>query len=274
MNLTFSILESDCVHKDKRGAPVRIEGTVSDADLYDLTAWGLTHHIVIASFREAYRCSAFWLGCDMMAMDFEDEHTTADQIHNQLVALNYNHAIIGSTNHLKFKNDGTGVRERFHVFIPFTKRVTVKEDYKEIVRYFIRQQKWVVDMAASCDVCRYYFKHSIALHIYEDGRDFPIEDYKEFVEIHRRMREEKAKDAAERSKQFAHIPAIKQFERTKHFRILRRGFSGEGCYSLRCSVIGAMKTCGLTNGEAHDMFVKYNAYGGKFERRNLDSLFG
>jgi len=209
----------------------------------------------------------------MMAMDFEDEHTTADQIHEQLMKLNFNHAIIGSTNHLKFKNDGTGVRERFHVFIPFTKRVTIKEDYKEIVRYFLHQQKWVVDMAASCDVCRYYFQHSVALHIYEDGDDFPVEDYSGFIEMHRRMREEKARDAAERSKPFAHIPAIRKFEATKYFRLLRRGLSGTGCYDLRCKIVGGMKTCGLTAGEANDMFIRYNGYGGKFDRQNLDSLY-
>lgn len=177
--MKLSLLNEKCVAYDKGGYPVFIDGEAEFDKLSEVIETLQTWHIAISSFSDNYRKGTNWVSTDMLAVDFDDGVKAVD-IHAQLMSLGLNHLIIASKNHLKDKNDGKGIVERYHVFIPFNRSVTTdKLLYAHIAQCFTADNKWKVDLAVTKDKCRYYFKHREMLYCYEDGSALDITPYEE-----------------------------------------------------------------------------------------------
>lgn len=83
------------------------------------------------------RCIKNVGGIYYLMLDFDDG-TTLDDIKKSKLSA-YNFILITSSNHLKDKNDGKGKQERFHVFLPFRKKIALKADLFRPYRHDTRK---------------------------------------------------------------------------------------------------------------------------------------
>lgn len=178
-----------CVNDSKKGYLGDLSGSIDITSLNHLGTECLEKHICISSFNNLKRSTEHLIENRLMTFDFDSGKTFSKDVHEMLLEQNVVHIILGSKNHLKDKNDGKGIIERFHVFIPLKKSYTVddrdfwKWSWKKINKDF----NW--DSDTSCnDLCRYYYKHSSVL--YKGGKNlFDLEQWRGTYAVYRALEE-------------------------------------------------------------------------------------
>lgn len=174
--IRFSILNDKYINDDKAGSPVYIEAEAMADNLSDMINGLQSYHIAVALFRHGYRCGKDWLSNDFLALDF-DNGTLSKDIHYKLCELDINHLIMASKNHLKDKNDGLGIVERFHVFIPFDRPITDPNLYSFIGIKFPQFLGWKTDQSTTKDKTRYFYKHRECLFISEHRNNLELDPF-------------------------------------------------------------------------------------------------
>lgn len=220
--MKMSVLQDKCVNADKGGTPVYIEAEMEFATLDELIPYLKRHHVAISIFDPGYRCGKNWKSLDVFTADIDNGETSAE-IHTQLVLLKLTHLIMASTNHLKDKGDG--VRERFHVFIPLSKTILDPNLYGHLARCFTKDRGWKVDMKATVDKCRYYYKHGDGLFYYV-GNPLDVTPYEKLVITIQRIRQ----DAASKLKPTPPLfkKSLYYIKRSKYWKDLSTGLQTAG----------------------------------------------
>jgi hypothetical protein len=266
----LSLLNADYISKDKGGAPVYISEVVECGDLHDLAAYCLAYPIAISVFENNYRKGDNWYCADVMAFDFDDGKTTWVAISNALKNENLNHCIIASTNHLIDKDDGNGVIERFHVFIPFKKTVVDPELYPFIALELCKGFNFRCDEGSTKDKCRYYFKHKEPLEIFEDGNNLNVDEFAKQLNLKKRLDEMREIERKRNYKTQSTESGVAAFKQTHYFRMLTDELNCDGNrYGKASSIIGAMKKCGVELSDALSLFDQYASYGKSFTRESI-----
>lgn len=203
---------------------------------------------------------------ELVAFDFEDG-TPASEIHQK--ASEYQHVILASKNHLVFKDDGTGTRERFHLFIRLSEPVTDVGFYKYICKTMSRSLDFNPDVAAM-EMSRYFFRHREVLYL-QEGKCLGVEDMQ-----NKRKSESYFNALRTELRQRAFLPtgnASEKFTHTRYYRLFDELQDGVGRYHKRCQIVGAMKNCGMDVGEAIEVFEAMDGFGGKFTEDTIRKLF-
>jgi len=155
----------------------------------------ITHHIAPATFRDNLKTLSHFEQTELLCFDFDSGKHKSEDIHKTLGELN--HVILASKNHLKDKNDGKGIIERYHVFVPVDEAITDYTLYRYTIKKIGELAKWDIDNTCK-DASHYYFKHSIQLYIKTEGKNMEIQ----------RFIEHKAKDDAREM----HLKKLKSLE--------------------------------------------------------------
>ena len=268
--MRLSLLDADYISNDKGGAPVYISEVVECADLHDLAAYCLAYPIAISVFENNYRKGDNWNGSDMVAFDFDDGKTTWLEVSNVLKKENVNHCVIASTNHLKDKGDGKGIIERFHLFIPFNETVTDPELFPFIALNLCERYDFQCDRGPTKDKCRYYFKHSEPLEIFEHGHSLSVEDFAKRLNLKKRLDEMREIERKRKTKHTFAASGVDAFKRTHYFKMLTDELNADGNrYGRASSIIGVMKKCGVDLSDALSLFDQYASYGKSFTRESI-----
>jgi hypothetical protein len=86
--------------------------------------------------------------------------------------------------------------------------------------------------------------------------------------------EEKKKEFMRTHTKVTITDATEKFKHTKYYEMLTTGLgTGEGRYAKRLKIAGAMQACGLSFGEANDLFFQHGGYEGKFTSKTLEQLY-
>lgn len=176
--MKISVLNPHRIDQHKGGVPCLIEYELWFDTLAELSEILIAHHICVASFSRNWRRGEYWESNDFFSADFDDG-TEAETIHRFLVNKNINHLIMASKNHQKDKGDGRVV-DRFHVFIPFNRPVEKEPGlYTYIAETLVAEWGWrdAVDMAATKDKVRYYYRHPRQLYLYDKGNNVSIDNH-------------------------------------------------------------------------------------------------
>lgn len=123
------------------------------------------YHVAVSKFKDGRRNGQHFECSDFMAFDFDDE-TTSQKIHEDCVRKNWRHIIMASKNHLRDKEDGKGIRERFHLFLMY--RSDTKEEYKYAAKRISQIMGWTIDRNCT-DATRYFYRHPKALFVWSNG---------------------------------------------------------------------------------------------------------
>lgn len=278
--MNVSILDPKPITENKAGQPVYISNVAEFADCYDLGLIACHNHIAFGIYLPAYRHGDNWQYADFAGFDF-DSGQSAQVIHEQLRSENINHVIVSSKNHLRDKEDGRGIIERFHVLIPFNARVKDSCLYSFITMYLSRTLKWNVDKGVTKNACAYYFQSREVLYVYDEGARL---DVSQFANLKVKQDELVAKEKARiqlMSEKLLKLSGkskrspMEVFKRTKYFRMLEQGdCNSDGSrYGNSNSIIGGMIRCGLNVSEAIALFDKYANYGTGFTRDSVEHRF-
>jgi hypothetical protein len=258
---------------DKRLISNKVSGTVELDTIEEISWVALNYHIAPATFNNDLKNLASLNQIQILCFDFDNGLITSKEVHEQL--KNINHLILASKSHLMDKQDGKGIIERFHVFIPVNEAITDKDLYKFICKQIALKYKWNDDKAV-IEASRYYFKHKAELFITNDMPILSIYGYKEAYELELTQRRYKAshiksKVVATYSKE----PCDISFNNTKAYRLLETGeLAKDGNrYALSSQIIGVMIKCGIKINEALSLFDKYAIYGNNFTRNSIERRF-
>jgi hypothetical protein len=229
-------------------------------------------HITPAIFNNNRRNKTEFQSIDFLCFDFDDG-TLSQKIHTDSVAKHWNHLIVGSKNHMKDKNDGKGVIERFHLFIPLQQPIKDAELYKYSVIKLGEILEWSMDKNAT-DCSRYFYKHSQVLYCEEKLNNLNgdwlvglkrLDDEKN---NRKKMLQQRAYESKRTNKNYT---ALQIFERTTAYRELVNGdLSSDGNrYALSNHIIGVALKCGMNEGDISFLFEKYATYGESFTRESV-----
>jgi len=277
--MKVSRLDPQYINDNKGGVPIYITDIVEVKDLEDLGLIACHNHITMGVFNPLYRCNDNWQCSYVLGVDFDNGLHTADEVHKWLVNEKLNHVIVSSKNHLRDKEDGKGIIERFHVFLPFSERIKLPELYPFIAVTLVTLAKWSVDIGATKNRSVYYYKSREVLHVYEDGNPLPVPLFEKLKArqdlLLDKKRELDRKDAERRKKLYGESNPVEMFKRTKYFKMMEQGVlqSDGHRYATSSEIIGGMIKCGLELEEALMLFDEYSNYGKGFTQSSVESRF-
>ena len=273
--MKFSYIDDDCVGEDKRMLSRYVSGTVECETLLQFAEVALERHIAPAIFHEGRRHSQAVTSMEWLCFDFDDGMRSSNAVALDCQSRGWRFVILGSKNHLKNKNDGKGVIERFHLFLPLDQPLVDNENYKVVCRHIASVMEWTYDQAAK-DVSRYFFRHSHILHLGDNGTNVSA-DFVDVILRTEKTRQANLRRRLERKIAKANldyptksVPSVEKFQRTKGWRMLVNEMRYDGGrYAISSTIIGIMKKCDLEEEEALDLFDKYSSYGHSFTRESI-----
>ena len=159
--MIISYFSDECIKDDKSGFLGVLTGSQEVRGLKELVQASLDLHICISTFKDDFRRYSNLISNQLMVFDFDKGEKCSKDIHNQLMELGVAHIILGSKNHMKDKQDGKGIIERFHLFIPLKNKYTLddKDFWKWCWKKINRELQYASDEACN-DMTRYFYKHS------------------------------------------------------------------------------------------------------------------
>jgi hypothetical protein len=128
---------------------------LADLCLHETVCCAVTHHGI--------KNKTDLQSIQFVFFDFDDGTKSADVI-AALQEYDAAFAVVGSMNHLKEKNPGEGIKERFHVFIPFDQPISDPDLHRFALLKIAEKRGWSIDRA-STDVMRHFAKHSQIIHV-------------------------------------------------------------------------------------------------------------
>lgn len=268
MPFQISIISDSSVYDNKQGNLGYVCGVYDGDSLEEFANVCLLSHICPGIFFDDRRRHDHFKQIHFCSFDFDSGCPSSAILAD---IAKYQYVVVGSKNHLKDKFDGKGVIERYHVFIPLTKPIKDVALYKYTCRKFGALNQWSNDSSCN-EPARYYYKHSQIISINQTGETIDLERFKKMQKLEEAVYKRRREFFEEKNKKDKSTPCQK-FEKTSYFRQLENMPGGDGLYSLRCSITGAMKTCGMSSDEAIYYFDRYGAFGGKFGENTLRRLY-
>ena len=267
----ISILDDSRVRPDKSGNLEKVDEVVNIPNLRMLGKVMIDWHVALGVFRDNIKTNEALLSIDYLAYDFDTGAMSSEEVYRLFRNMQNNCLIVGSKNHLKDKQDGKGIIERYHLIIPLSESITDNNNYKQIYKKYAELYKLPYDKACS-NSSRYLYRHSCILYVYDSGTNLDTKriqvliDYDlrvQSVREHNRARYSVANNNSNNS--------LEAFKRTKAYKLLERGecFNDGNRYGTSSEIIGVMIKCQLTVDEALEIFDKYSSYGRSFTRESI-----
>lgn len=259
----ISIINKELVNDNKGGILSHVSKTISfdDEKMFKIFPELLTnYHVSFSTFRENRKNKEHFIQTSFLLYDYDDG-TKSETIHENLIDVS--HFIFGSKNHLKDKEDGKGIVERFHVIIPISEPITNIDLYKYIWKDMESCKLKIKCDKSSKDVTRYYFKHSMMLY----GHCSEIMDvthlYEPYEIFHKQLL------AAEKI-QFE--GGGKTFDsRHKNYKLLYELNSGKRNTNC-CILVGSMIRCGMSKYHIKKLIEEHIRYDKSFAQEKLDRI--
>jgi hypothetical protein len=297
--MNISIIVDSLVLPDKTLLGNEVSDSVQIDDLNDLAYVATNFHFAPATFHNTPYKSE-WLTdknknwkvgkigrwknlknieqIQFLSFDFDDGTISSAQIHIQLKDIN--HLILSSKSHMVDKQDGRGIIERFHVFIPLDRPITDGELYKFSCKNFAESRKWPVDQAV-IEGSRYFFKHTNVLYIENNKCVKYLWGFEELLKANKQREEfwkkqnikKQQSESSPRENNYSQIGSpLEKFQSTKTYKSLLNGsLSMDGDrYNNSSKTLGVMVKCGLKYKEIMELFDKYSNYGSNFTRESVE----
>lgn len=134
--MRFSIISDERINETKGGILDAVDGT-GKCSWENLPKVLLEFATTNAVFRENKRNNDSFISSEMVTIDFDKGQIDYKEVSRRTTAYGWRHYIFGSKNHMKDKNDGAGVIQRFHLYIPFSEPIKSVEDFRMSVDYII-----------------------------------------------------------------------------------------------------------------------------------------
>jgi hypothetical protein len=235
------------------------------------------YHVAVSTFKDGRRKGTHFECSDFIAFDFDDG-TTSQKIHEDCVRKNWCHIIMASKNHLRDKNDGKGIVERFHLFLMH--RSNTKEEYQYAAKKVPEIMGWTIDKHCT-DATRYFYRHPKALFVWGGGDPIKRDWMERLQNLEREMKGRRSVTRVGKAPLQIHASAteisgdaMERFKRTEAYRRLTSNLREDGNrYHESSSIIGAMIKCGLSEGDCLSLFDQYSTYGTSFTRSSVSRRF-
>lgn len=157
-----SVIDDSMVTNDKKGFLGHVSTEFEFDDLKEFAYVACKYHIAPSIFKDNVRRTDHALGTDLLCYDFDSGIKHKEII--KLIGNDHPYVILSSKNHMKFKDDGTGIRERFHVFFQLKEPITDPEYYSWLWSKYVKVFKFNDTDPLVKDITRYYYRHSNILY--------------------------------------------------------------------------------------------------------------
>lgn len=165
MSKLFSYYGDECVNDSKKGFLGKLSGTKEWSSLKDLLCLLKEHHGVCGKFKDNYRNGDNFEESYCLFFDFDTGLNDFESVSKQLIESGndtfgapISHLIVASKNHLKDKDDGKGVIQRFHLYIELSSPITDIDYYKFLWSELGKSFNWILDESCKTPT-KYAYKH-------------------------------------------------------------------------------------------------------------------
>jgi len=257
----ISILNKELVNDDKSGFLSHVSKSIkfTDEKMFKCFPELLTNfHVSFSTFRDNQKNKSAFIQTSFLVYDF-DNGTLSQMIHDNI--LDISHFIVGSKNHLKDKEDGKGIIERFHVIIPLEEELTDTEFFKYVWKDIEKHKLKAESDKSCCDVTKYFYKHSHVLFVH--NASFLSTKHLKYPYIIEKNLSEAMFKKPKGKRTFD--------ERNKYYKLLydlKAGNRNNNC----CILVGAMINCGMTKKEIKKTISPYVYFDKSFTESKLERI--
>lgn len=267
--MNISLLSDQKVNDDKSGFLSHVDDVVEFQSLSDMGDLLVNFHIAPGVFHDNQKNHEHFKSIDFICFDFDTGEHSSKSVHDTLnsqLNVKCDHIIAASKNHNIDKNDGRGLIERFHVFIPLSKPITSVESYKQLCKRFATMARWSVDH--NCiKPSQYFYKHKSILFITDNIGRLNTDLFLLLVDYNT----SKSQNRIQKTIVNNNGDSVAAFKNSHWYSHFTNGtFTSDGeRYAMSCRLIGVMKKYGLSQEEILSIFDEHSSYGKSFNRNSI-----
>lgn len=253
MNYSFNLVEE--MNPSNLKVPWSSACHNKEGTIKDFTNDALTQGcIMMCNFNNSIRSKENAYGCSIVGFDFDGGATIIDA-RNKFSGIS--HISLFSKNHLKDKQDGKGIVERFHIFAFLDNVIDSSEIYSHIWTSMNNKIGATADGQA-CDISRLWAQH-MSLAWYEKGATIDTKKITDEYIIKTKFDSLRMKLCEEKEKKLRRFLTVDPLAvAMKLASRYKPAISGQNGHNQTIGVARMARKCGLCESEIYQVLVEYN----------------